>query len=109
MSARIPLLHKSPFHLDPRPLAETASAHAGLLASSRAFRALKLPDLIAANLSLKQRARGFTEAQFIETLVLLQTAGGDCPEDLRLLEDDPCLRRGLGYSLPKVSAVRASR
>lgn len=106
MSARIPLLHKSPFHLDPRPLAETASAHAGLLASSRAFRSLKLPDLIEANLSLKQRARGFTEAQFIETLVLLQTAGGDCPEDLSLLQDDPCLRRGLGYSLPKVSAVR---
>jgi len=106
MSARIPLQHKSPFHLDPRPLAETASAHAGLLATSRAFRSLKLPDLIEANLSLKQRARGFTEAQFIESLVLLQTAGGDCPEDLSLLTDDPCLRRGLGYALPRVSAVR---
>ena len=52
-------------------------------------------------------ARGFTEAQFVETLLLLLTAGGDCPEDLSLFKDDPCLRRGLGYALPKVSAVRA--
>lgn len=106
MSARLPLQRKSPFHLDPKPLAEASSAHAGLLASSRAFRSLKLPDLIEANLCLKQRARGFTEAQFVETLVLLQTAGGDCPEDLSLLAGDSCLRRGLGYELPKVSAVR---
>ena len=106
MAARIPIQHKSPFHLDPRPLAETSSSHAGLLATARAFRALKLPDLIRANLTLKQRQRGFTEAQFLETLVLLQTVGGDCPEDLSLLQDDLCLRRGLGYPLPKVSAMR---
>lgn len=106
MAARIPVQHKSPFHLDARPLEEAASSHAGLLATSRAFRSLKLPDLIAANLALKQRHRGFTEAQFIEALVLLQTAGGDCPEDLSLLDSDPCLRRGLGYALPKLSAVR---
>ena len=106
MAVRIPIQHKSPFHLDPRPLAETSSSHAGLLATARAFRALKLPDLIRANLTLKQRQRGFTEAQFLETLVLLQTVGGDCPEDLSLLQDDLCLRRGLGYPLPKVSAMR---
>jgi hypothetical protein len=106
MAARIPVQHKTPFHLDARPLEEAASSHAGLLATSRAFRSLKLPDLIAANLPLKQRNRGFTEAQFIETLILLQTAGGDCPEDLALLDSDPCLRRGLGYALPKLSAVR---
>ena len=106
MAARISIQHKSPFHLDPRPLAEMSSSHAGLLATARAFRSLKLPDLIRANLTLKQRQRGFTEAQFIETLILLQTAGGDCPEDLALLRDDRCLPRGLGYPLPKVSAVR---
>ena len=107
MSARLPLQAKSPFHLDPKPLDEMSSSHAGLLATSRAFRSLKLPEIIETNLSLKQRARGFTEAQFVETLLLLLTAGGDCPEDLSLFKDDPCLRRGLGYALPKVSAVRA--
>lgn len=106
MPARLPLQHKSPFEIDPRPLDETASSHAGLLATSRAFRALKLPDLIAANLSLKFRQRGFTEGQFIESLALLQTAGGDCPEDISLINQDPCLARGLGYPLPKATAAR---
>ena len=84
-----------------------SSPHAGLLATSRAFRALKLPGLIAANLKLKQRRRGCAEAEFTEALVLLQTAGGDCPEDIQLLVGDPCLERGLGFPLPKVSAVRS--
>ena len=107
MSARIPTQHKSPFEIDPRPLDEMASAHAGLLATSRALRSLKIPDLVAANLKLKQRQRGCSDAQYIESIVLLQTAGGDCPEDMSLLADDDCLERGLGFALPKTGAVRA--
>ncbi|MFM7101787.1 MAG: hypothetical protein ACKOET_09700 [Verrucomicrobiota bacterium] len=107
MSARLPIQAKSPFHLDPRPLTEMSSSHAGLLATSRAFRSLKLPELIGANLALKVRDRGLSDSQFIEALLLLQTAGGDCPEDIRILHADTCLERGLGFSLPKVSALRS--
>jgi hypothetical protein len=106
MPARIPNQNKSPFALDPRPLQEVASPHAGLLATSRALRSLKIPDLVAANLPLKKRQRGASEAEYVESLVLLQTAGGDCPEDIQLLAGDPCLERGLGFKIPKVSAVR---
>jgi hypothetical protein len=106
MSARIPLLNKSPFILDPRPLTEASSAHAGLLATSRAYRSLGVPDLLAAMLRLRKRQRGFSEGQMVESLVLLNTVGGDCPEDIRLLAHDPCLERGLGYVPPKVTAVR---
>ena len=106
MSARLPTQHKSPFEIDPRPLDEMASAHAGLLATSRAFRSLKIPDLVAANLKLKKRQRGCSDAQYIESIVLLQTAGGDCPEDMSLLVGDDCLERGLGFALPKTGAVR---
>lgn len=106
MSARIPTQQKSPFEIDPRPLDEMASPHAGLLTTSRAYRSLKLPDLVSANLKLKVRQRGWTDSQFIESLVLLQTLGGDCPEDIQLLVGDPCLERGLGFTLPKVTAVR---
>jgi Transposase DDE domain group 1 len=106
MSARIPIQHKSPFEIDARPLDEMASAHAGLLATSRAFRSLKIPDLVAANLKLKQRQRGCSDAQYIETIVLLQTVGGDCPEDMSLLLGDNCLERGVGFALPKTGAVR---
>jgi hypothetical protein len=107
MPARIPIQNKSPFVIDPRPLDERASPHAGLLATSRAFRSLRIPGLVAANLHLKQRRRGCDEAQYVESLVLLQTVGGDCCEDIQLIAGDQCLQRGLGYKLPKVGAVRA--
>jgi len=84
-----------------------ATPHAGLLATSRALRSLKIPDLVAANLKLKKRQRGCSDAQYIESLVLLQTAGGDCPEDMSVLAGDDCLERGLGFNLPKTGAVRA--
>jgi hypothetical protein len=107
MSARLPTQHKSPFEIDPHPQDEMASPHAGLLATSRALRSLKIPDLVAANLKLKKRQRGCSDAQYIESVVLLQTAGGDCPEDMSLLAGDECLQRGLGYGLPKTGAVRS--
>ncbi len=106
MPARLPLLGKSGFLLDPRPLDEPASPHAGALVISRALRALKVPELTAANLQLKSRQRGYPEAQFLETILLLQAIGGDCPEDLDLVNQDPMLGRALGYPLPKVTAVR---
>lgn len=106
MSARIPLLNKTPFVLDPRPLSEASSPHAGLLATSRAYRSLGVPELLASQLKLRKRQRGYTEGQMGESLLLLQTVGGDCPEDIHLLSNDPCLERGLGYQPPKVTAVR---
>jgi hypothetical protein len=106
MSASIPLLNKTPFVLDPRPLGEASSSHAGLLATSRAYRSLGVPNLIAAQLKLRKRQRGYTEGQMAESLILLQTVGGDCPEDIQLLANDSCLERGLGYRPPKVTAVR---
>jgi len=106
MAARLPLLHKTPFVLDGRPLCEATSPHAGVLTISRAFRGLGLPQMIGANLTLRRRQRGFSEAQFLETITLLQAVGGECPEDLHLLKGDPCLERGLGYALPSVTAVR---
>lgn len=106
MPAHIDIMAKTPFELDPRPLHEATSAHAGILATSRAFRSLGFPELIDSHLALYRRRRGFTEAQMIESVVLLQTLGGDCPEDISLLSGDDCLARGLGYQPPKVTAVR---
>src|SRR5436190_8070648 len=106
MAARLPLLHKTPFVLHERPLQEATSPHAGLLSISRAYRSLGLPDLIAANLRLRKRQRGFLEAQLVESVSLLQVLGGECPEDMRLFAGDECLERGLGYGPPKATAVR---
>ena len=106
MPATISTQKKTPFAIDPRPLDEMSSPHAGLLATSRAFRSLGVPAMIEANLSLKARKRGFTEGEFVEAILLLQTAGGDCPEDARLLVGDRCLVRGLGFEMPKATALR---
>lgn len=106
MSARLPLLNKTPFVFDSRPLLESTSPHAGLLAISRAFRSLGLPALIQANLSLRKRQRGHGEGEMIESALLLQILGGECPEDIKLLANDSCLERGLGYCPPKATALR---
>ena len=106
MSARLPLLHKTPFELDLRPLGEASSPHAGALSVSRVFRSLQVPDRIIANLNLRKRKRGFTEGQMVESIVVLQAIGGESPEDIRLINNDPCLERGLGYRPPKATAVR---
>lgn len=107
MPASLPVMAKSCFVLDARPLKEPASANAGALSLSRAFRSLNLPGLIEANLQFKQRLRGFEESQMAETIVLLQAIGGECPEDVPLLHQDPLLSSALGYALPKVTAVRS--
>jgi hypothetical protein len=106
MSAPLPLLGKTPFMLDLKPLAEASSPYAGVLATSRAFRSLGLPGAIEAALKFKRRHRGFSEAQMIESLVLLQTIGGDCPDDIGLLAQDACIARGLGYEVPKATTIR---
>jgi hypothetical protein len=106
MPAHLDTMAKTPFMLDTRPLSEATSAHAGLLATSRAFRSLGFPALIDEQLKLYRRKRGFSEAQMVESILLLQTLGGDCPEDIGLLAADECLARGLGYRPPKVTAVR---
>jgi hypothetical protein len=106
MSARIPLLRKTPFVIDPRPLTEACSSHAGLLAVSRTYRALNVPGLMEANVRVKTRRRGFTEGQFGEALVLLNAVGGDSYADVELLQADRCLAQGLGYLLPKSTALR---
>lgn len=104
--ARLPLQAKTPFHLNPKPLDEMSSSRAGLLAAARTLRSLRVPVSADLNLQFKARRSGFTEGQSVEALLLLQIAGGDCPEDLVLLEGDVCLERGLGYALPKARTAR---
>lgn len=106
MPARLPVQSKSPFRIDAKPLAEMGSAHAGLLCASRALRSLQVPVLADLNLQFKSRHRGFSAGQAVETLLLLQIAGGDCPEDRSIFQGDVCLERGLGFALPKTRTLR---
>lgn len=98
MPARLPILHKTPFVIDPNPLSGSCSARAGLAAVSRVFRSLGLPGSCSANLdTLRKRQRGYEEGQVIESLILLHAAGGECMDDMDELRHDKGLQRILQY------------
>ena len=92
--------------LAPRPLSGCASAHAGLLSISRTARALNLPGLIQANVSIKQRQRGLEEAPYVESIILSAVAVGEGYSDLAVLAADPLLEKGLGYAPAQPDAAR---
>ena len=69
------------------------TAYAGLPLVIEAFRALGLPGAIRDHLHFKQRVRGYSEVTFIETLVALLAAGGECVDDVRVLHADQGLQR----------------
>jgi hypothetical protein len=59
---------------------------AGLPVYLDLLQGMGLPGLIGRHLQVKQR--GWTDAQMVLSLMLLNLAGGDCVEDLRTLEKD---------------------
>lgn len=78
---------------------ESLTAQAGLPLVSVLFESLGLRDRVDTALaSLKQRRRGYSPADFVRTLVLLHVAGGDCLDDVRVLDGDMGLRALLGGS-----------
>ena len=105
MRPTTPLLSKTPFAIDPRPFRGATSARAGLAAVSRVLRSVKVPGLVAANVAIKQRQRGYEAAQYVECLALLHAAGGDCVEDLEQLKADSGLAKMLGYAPPSARAT----
>jgi hypothetical protein len=85
---------------------EGVTARVGLPGALEAFHALGLAASCERWLRLKTRRRGPTEAEWVELLVGLLLAGGECPEDVGRLKEDDGLRR-LWPVLGKVSARSA--
>jgi hypothetical protein len=88
------------FELDPTPLAETLTALGGIPLVVQAFRSLGLPGSVAEHVRVKQRERGYDEATFVESFVVLNAAGGECPEDFERLRGDPGLAEMIGHEVP---------
>jgi hypothetical protein len=59
---------------------------AGLPVYLDLMKAMGLPELIGSRLQVKQR--GWTDAQMVSSLILLNLAGGDCVEDLERVQKD---------------------
>ncbi len=93
------------FDIDPEPIEETLTALGGIPLVVQAFRSLGLPQSVQDHVRVKERERGYDEATFVESFVILNAAGGECPEDFKRLREDPGLAEMLGHELPSPAAA----
>lgn len=94
------------FEIDPEPAQETIRSWGGVPLLVRAFRSLGLPQSVKQYVQIKQRQRGYDEATFVESLVILNAIGGDCLDDLERLREDGGLAEMLGHEIPSPEAAR---
>jgi hypothetical protein len=69
------------FEVDPEPLPETLTALGGIPLVVQTFRSLGLPESVREQVRVKERERGYDEATFVESFVILNAAGGECVDD----------------------------
>jgi hypothetical protein len=86
--------------------ADTLTGRAGLPLVVETLRALGLERVIEAEVRVRQRASGYPEVAKVEALVLLLAAGGDCLDDIAVLQADAGLGRLLGRALPSADTLR---
>jgi hypothetical protein len=103
---RSPTENPLPFQLDPEPATETLTSYGGVPLVVQAFRSLGLPQTIKQHVRIKERERGYDEATFIESFVILNAVGGECLEDFDQLRADPGLAELVGHGMPSPEAAR---
>ena len=72
----------------------------------RTLRSLGVAQSVAQHIHIKQRQRGYDEASFVESFVLLNGVGGDCLDDFEQLRADAGLSQMLGHGVPSPEAAR---
>ncbi len=105
-SKRSPAEGEFLFEIDERPTEECLTALGGVPLFVRTARSLDVPGSVKRNLTLKQRDRGFNEATYFESFLVLNAAGGDCLEDFDCLREDRGLAAMLGHAVPSPEAAR---
>jgi hypothetical protein len=82
-----------PFQYQEEKRASGLTGLAGLAAYLDLVHASGLPKIIAHRLPIRAKGQGWTDTGVIPSLILLNVAGGDCVEDLNVLEADEGLSR----------------
>lgn len=95
-----------PYAVEVVQRAEAVTGRAGLPLVIETMRALGLDQAIAQHVQIRERQSGYSEAEKVEALVLLLAAGGDCLDDIAVLQADAGLGRLLGRPLPSADALR---
>ena len=86
--------------------ADAVTGRAGLPLVLETMRALGLPRVTREQVRVRERQSGYTEAEKLEALVLLLAAGGDCLDDIAVLQADRGLGRLLDRQLPSADTLR---
>jgi hypothetical protein len=94
-----------PFQFEPAPRPMDLTAHAGLTLVSETLLALGLDDLVCEQVRVRVRRRGDPEFDKLQAIVLIQAAGGECVEDVRVLAREGGLTRLLHRPLPAPDAL----
>src|SRR5271165_716985 len=94
------------FEMDPEPAPEILTALGGVPLVVQAFRSLGLPTSVKRHVHVKERQRGYDEATFVESFVVLNAAGGECLDDFERLRADPGLGELIGHEVPSPEAAR---
>jgi hypothetical protein len=93
------------FEYDEGHTEQNITALAGIPLLIQAFRSLGLPASVKRNVSVKQRERGFDEATYVESFIILNAAGGECLDDFAHLRQD-AVGELVGHDLPSPEAAR---
>ncbi|MGH2397623.1 MAG: IS1380 family transposase [bacterium] len=94
------------FEVDPEPAQEVLTALGGVPLVVQAFRSLGLPASVKQHVPVKERQRGYDEATFVESFVILNAVGGECLEDFARLREDAGLSALIGHEIPSPEAAR---
>jgi hypothetical protein len=95
-----------PYGVEVVDRADTVTGRAGLPLVIETLRALGLHAVIADQVQVRERASGYTETEKVEALILLLAAGGECLDDIAVLQADAGLGRLLGRRLPSADRLR---
>lgn len=94
------------FELDQEIGIGAVTAHGGVPALVEHFRSSGAAAAVDGAVSYKQRKRGLSASQTVESLLALWAAGGEPCEDLDRLRGEDGLALLLGYALPAAQTVR---
>ena len=94
-----------PFKLIEDETGEALTSYSGLPLVLETCEALGLARLVEQHVCIKRRQRGFSESQYVQSIIALMAAGGDCLEDIERLRADAGLKLLVG-ELPSAEAVR---
>ena len=103
---KTPTEQQLPFAYDFEQEEENLTALAGVPLLVQAFRSLKGPESVKRNVKIKQRQRGFDEATYVESFVILNAVGGECWDDFEVLKQDWALGQLVGHEFPSPEAAR---